>query len=158
MKMLNLGHHAKIHCFMPHLFIYGTLLFPEILEGLTGISPVTKPAELQGYRRFKLIGCDYPAIIPDPNSSVEGKLVINVDQQSMDIITFFEGEDYQKSNVLIRAGNEEIPATAFTWIGDFDRLKPEDWNKKQFEQYSLPYYAAKIIPEAIKAFYADGCN
>jgi len=143
---------------MPHLFVYGTLLFPEILEGLTGISPVTKPAKLQEYKRCCVKGCDYPAVLPEKNSVVEGKLVINVDHHFMDIITFFEGEDYQKTKVFIQAGNKEIPATVFTWNGDFHRLEMKDWNKKQFEQYSLKYYAARIIPETIKAFYRDKCN
>jgi len=63
----------------------------------------TKPGKLRGYKRCKLIGCDYPAIIPDLNSFLTGKLVINVDDHSKDTKTFFEGEDYQKSKVLIPA-------------------------------------------------------
>ena len=140
---------------MHQLFIYGTLLFPEILEGITNKALQTIPGKLRGYKRCKVFGCDYPAIIPDPNSMVEGKLVINLDNHSMNIITFFEGEDYRKSTVIIQAGNQEVPATAFTWNGDFYRLEKEDWNKKLFEQYSLQYYAAKIIPETIKAFYGN---
>jgi hypothetical protein len=36
---------------MHQLFIYGTLLFPEILEGITNKPLQTKPGKLLGYKR-----------------------------------------------------------------------------------------------------------
>ena len=155
MKMLNLRHHSKIHGFMPNLFVYGTLLFPEILEGLTRIPLVTKPAKLQGFKRYRVQGCDYPAVVREMNSLVEGKLVFGIDNQLIDILTFFEGDSYKKIETTIQLENESLTAAVFIWKDDLDYLAKEDWDSNEFKQSSLNFYIEEVVPETVKEFYRE---
>jgi gamma-glutamylcyclotransferase (GGCT)/AIG2-like uncharacterized protein YtfP len=84
---------------MPHVFVYGTLLSSKIVQQLTGRVFETVPAILHGFKRHKINGCDYPAIIPNRYAKVGGLLLINVDEQSLNVLTFFEGNEYQAEMV-----------------------------------------------------------
>jgi gamma-glutamylcyclotransferase (GGCT)/AIG2-like uncharacterized protein YtfP len=137
---------------MQHLFVYGTLLLPEILKGLTGKSFKTEKAILNGFKRCGIYGCDYPALIPAPDSSVEGQLVFNVDEKSMEILSFYEGTDYEQIEVEVFIQNQQEKATLFVWKSDLEYLGDQDWDKKKFEQNSLSLYLNKIIPETVKEF------
>ena len=152
MKLLNLCHHTKLHCFMQHIFVYGTLIFPEIREGLTGKSFKAENAILKGFKRCIIHGCDYPAIIPSPHSMVEGQLVFDIDKRSIKILSFFEGTDYELIEVEVFFRNEKERASLFIWKNDLEYLGDQDWDEKIFEQNSLSHYTNKIIPETVKEF------
>jgi len=137
---------------MQHLFIYGTLLFPEILEGLTEKRFETKPAKLTGHKRYRVNGCDYPAVVPDHNSTVEGKLVLDVDKRAMDILTYFEGDYFKKAGALVQIADETLAAAVFIWKEDLAYLENNDWDRNEFEQSSLKLYVERVVPETIKSF------
>lgn len=137
---------------MQHLFVYGSLIFPGILKGLTGKYFKSEKAILKGFKRCVIHGYDYPAVIPYLNSNVEGQLVFDIDKRSMEILSFFEGTDYEQIEVEVFINNEKEKALLFVWKGDLEYLGEQDWNKKIFEQNSLSHYIGKIIPETVKEF------
>jgi Gamma-glutamyl cyclotransferase, AIG2-like len=53
-------------------FVYGTLQVPRIVKALLKREPETKPAKLQGYARYRVKDALFPAIVPEPSSSVQG--------------------------------------------------------------------------------------
>lgn len=53
-------------------FVYGTLMAPEVTQALLSRVPAAKPARLEGFRRHALQGLVFPAIVPDPQGSVQG--------------------------------------------------------------------------------------
>lgn len=65
----------------------------------------------------RIAGCEYPALVEETGSKAEGILIKNVDLYSMQIITFFEGDEYQNKQVAVFNSKEEIPAATFVWIG-----------------------------------------
>ena len=81
---------------MQHVFVYGTLLFPEVVKGLTGYSFQTIEATLNGYHRCTVKNSDYPAIVKKPGSQVDGKILLNLDNRSYEILRFFEGDEYHR--------------------------------------------------------------
>ena len=84
---------------MQHLFVYGSLLFPELIEKLTGKNFSFLPAVLFGFQRLAVKDSDYPAIVPEVNKKVDGMLVLDVDRKSMKIFTYFEGDEYRKEEL-----------------------------------------------------------
>jgi gamma-glutamylcyclotransferase (GGCT)/AIG2-like uncharacterized protein YtfP len=53
---------------MPHLFTYGTLMFPEVWRVVVAKNFETTPAQLPGYEIFRVAGALYPGIIAiDPS-------------------------------------------------------------------------------------------
>ena len=141
---------------MQHLFVYGSLLFPELTEKLTGKTFKSVVAILSGFKRFALKGCDYPAIIPKNSSDVEGLLLLNVDEESMKILTFFEGGEYKKQDVVVTSEKKKYTATAFVWAKS--ELYPEDfdWDLNTFRKASLQFYLEKVVPETVKEFRTSG--
>lgn len=141
---------------MQHLFVYGSLLFPELTEKLTGKTFKSVVAVLSGFKRFALKGCDYPAIIPKNSSDVEGLLLLNVDEESMKILTFFEGGEYKKQDVVVTSEKKKYTATAFVWAES--ELCPEDfdWDLNTFRKASLQFYLEKVVPETVKEFRTSG--
>jgi gamma-glutamylcyclotransferase (GGCT)/AIG2-like uncharacterized protein YtfP len=137
---------------MKQLFVYGTLMFPEIREKLTGKAFKTSPAVLSGYRRTKVKDADYPAIVKNPDSEVEGILLEDVDEQTIEILSFFEGDEYKTQHVEVFSGNRKIPALTFVWANRKKLLPDEDWDLTEFEAGSLKLYVKKIVPETVARF------
>ena len=137
---------------MDHLFVYGTLLFPEILHELTGKLFKTKKVRVAGFKRYKVKEEDYPAVIWDRNSFVDGVLVFNVDKRSIDILSFYEGPEYEIKEIDITTENDTIKAYIFVWKEGLHTLENNDWDEDFFKKHALPIYKEKIIPGVLKEF------
>lgn len=120
---------------MQNLFVYGTLLFPEILQKITGKNFGSGEATLPGYRRHAVKNCDYPAIIQNKNEKVEGKLILNVDDESMKLLSDYEGEEYKKAEVEVQSGDSKIMAVVFVWCDSLDKLMENDWDENHFGEH-----------------------
>ncbi len=60
---------------MHNLFIYGSLLFGEIVEGLTGKTFNSERVTVHGFKRVSVMNADYPALIKDEKAEVESHLL-----------------------------------------------------------------------------------
>lgn len=142
---------------MDHVFVYGTLMFPELLEALTQKHFKTEDATLHNYNQFKIYDGDmvrpYPAIQEERNESVEGKLIFDVDQESLDLIDFFETSDYKRQVVHPAYNNHSVHAWTYLWRDDADGKLAGRWDKDYFENNFLHLYANKIIPLTREEFY-----
>ena len=141
---------------MQHLFVYGSLLFHPIVEGLTGKLFRTENGTLLGYRRVLVYGADFPAIFKEEESMVEGKLLLNVDNEAIKIITFFEGDAYEKTPVWVDVNGEKTAAFAYTWKLGSEHLSHLNWYKEIFKIESLRYYLDEVIPGTVKAYHNAG--
>jgi gamma-glutamylcyclotransferase (GGCT)/AIG2-like uncharacterized protein YtfP len=125
---------------MENLFAYGTLLFPEIVLKITGKSFKGNPALLKDYERRQVKGCDYPAIINMHGSIVNGVLLENVDEKSIQLLAHFEGNEYEKRKVEVIVNNVKTTAVTFVWNENMVHLSKNDWDIKVFKQNSLKFY------------------
>lgn len=77
-----------------------------------------QPAKLHGYRRHRVRGADYPAIIAAPSSSqpdrtsVLGTLVSGLTDGDMHRLDAFEGEEYVRKEVLVRVLRGSVQESA----------------------------------------------
>ena len=141
---------------MEQIFVYGTLLYPEIVGKLTGKKLKTHHAILFGFKRFTVVGCDYPAIIETKNSKVEGLLIENVDSKSGQVLSFFEGVEYEKRKVIVQTKQHKVEASTYIWKGDFSLLKDIEWNIHDFKKNRLRYYLEDVIPQTLEEFKNGG--
>jgi gamma-glutamylcyclotransferase (GGCT)/AIG2-like uncharacterized protein YtfP len=137
---------------MQNVFVYGSLLFTEIAEGLCGKKLKSQDALLNGFRRCAIKDADYPAIVKNATSEVKGKVFFDVDDKSMQILNFYEGDEYEAKQFKVETSRGMITAIAFVWKAEVSRLEELDWNKKRFETEALEYYAKKVVPETLKEF------
>jgi len=138
---------------MYNVFVYGSLLFREMVEKLCGKTVEMKQASLPGYKRYAVEGADYPAIVKNETSQVEGKLILNLNKEDLNILTFYEGDEYESTPVKVQTESGEIiPALAYTWIAGSEKLLNFDWYAERFKEEALEFYINKIIPQTIKEF------
>lgn len=137
---------------MANLFVYGTLLFPEIIEGLTQTRFKSQSAVLENYKRCNVIGCDFPAVIRDEGSSVEGKILFDVTNEALELLTFFEGDDFKKIDTQVQVDGNIVDAFVYVWNSENGFLDETDWQIEAFEQESLQFYKEHVVPETIKEF------
>ena len=143
---------------MQNLFVYGSLLFSEMLEALTGKIFKTEDAILKDFKRFSVLGEDYPAIEKTPNSKVAGKLIFEMDEHSLSIITFYEGDQYELRKVQVECQNKSIEAYVFCWKQGLEYLDDKEWDMEKFRSESLSFYINEVAPETQKAFEQDQNN
>ncbi|SRR6266498_4392155 len=100
-----------------------------------------QPALLHSYARHKVRFCDYPAIVPTPNSSVRGTLVTGLTEGDIWRLDIFEGSEYARRKVKVRVlekagddtgvGNverEEVEAETYVWTADRNGLEAGEWD------------------------------
>ncbi len=106
------------------LFIYGTLCAKPLLAwALTGsaenvdlVSRFLQPAWVAGYKRVAVHHCDYPAVVQDSGSVVEGFLLQLQTASQRHKLDDFEGEVYKPVPVVAR-----LVSTGLTIRIDHDR-------------------------------------
>ena len=137
---------------MPHVFVYGTLLFPEILNGLTGRTFPEATATLPDYKRFQVKFGDYPAIVASEDARVNGKLIFNVDARSLEMLRFYEGDDYNCIETVVDLPSEKVKALVFVWNKNRDLLAESDWHIENFKNKFLLDYTRYVVPETVAEF------
>ena len=119
---------------MGHLFAYGTLMCNDIMAEISGspLSPVS--ATLRGYRRMRVKGEHYPALVPDTDGRVEGVVYLNVSGASWDRLDRFEGEMYSRKSVQVELNDgHTIPAETYVARAEFmDYLVDAEWDFAEF--------------------------
>ena len=137
---------------MHTLFVYGTLLFPEIVQDLTGKTFDTKDATLKNYTRARV--CEdgeplrYPGITSAPGKTVKGKILCDVDEESLAIIDAWEGgKHYTKKILPVESGGKEVTAIVYVWNPAFVSLLGGTWNPEDFEGDDLEHYRSVVVPK-----------
>ncbi|KAI9207013.1 Butirosin biosynthesis, BtrG-like protein [Polychytrium aggregatum] len=127
------------------VFCYGTLMSPEIWgntmtqfgSGLDARLPDGVPAQLMDFRRHRIIGAQYPGIIPAKGHSVRGRLTYVGNHEHVKVLDFFEGADYERTTVAVvildgpNTGTQ-VEADVYVWIGGLECIGPGDWDADKF--------------------------
>ncbi|XP_078443066.1 AIG2-like (avirulence induced gene) family protein [Wolffia australiana] len=146
---------------MASVFVYGTLLESEVVRILLNRNPSSSPAVLRDYRRFSVNGCSYPAIIPEKNKKVEGKVLFGITDPDLRVLDAFEDFEYDRSVVEVSLMDQNQPrmlqSFAYVWSQKDDpRLEGEwdfdEWRKKYVEEY------LKSVKEFREEYDASGSN
>ena len=122
---------------MTNLFTYGSLMYPEIFEAVSGQTLESKPATLLNWRRHRLEGETYPAATPCTRHQLEGVVWFNVSAQSLRRLDTFETSSYAREEVQIYTSDRAMhSAHIYRWL-DLTRLLEEDWSTHMFETHHL---------------------
>lgn len=142
-----------------NVFVYGTLLFPEItaaldIESRHSNSVKRRPAKLSGYERFTVNfrgEGDPPAIIPAENSSVVGQVLCDLTEDSLQRLDWFEdiaSELYtreRESVEFLDAEHERLEV--FTYVCG-ERIRPQlegEWDPEVFRERDLAWYLVHVL-------------
>lgn len=98
---------------MSRLFVYGTLMVPEIMSTVSRVKASGMPAVLSGYRRCLVRDEVFPAIIADSQEKVEGILYQGISDDVWRRVDHFEGEYYQRVGVVVATAAGPIHANTY---------------------------------------------
>lgn len=119
---------------MTDLFTYGTLMCDDILSFILGYLPQHKTGILKGHRRLAVRGENYPAIISDPTSAVNGRIYFNLTESDMKLLDNFEGQLYERRCVTVEFGDHtQLLAETYVARTEYKHcLKESDWDFDDF--------------------------
>eukprot|EP01137_Pigoraptor_chileana_P020132 Opistho-2@82101 len=115
------------------LFVYGTLMYPEVIRKVIGRVPEFQSAVVEGYHRFKIDRREYPAIAPTEGASVSG-FIVRVSQEEAAKLDHYEGHEYVKVAVACRTDVGVVEATAYAWaLTESVDLLHGTWEPREFD-------------------------
>lgn len=117
------------------LFVYGSLLFPDVLRVLIDRLPQSVPVVARGWRVVALPNVVYPGLVPDAGEA-HGRLPINLTAEEWRTIDAFEDDLYELRQLPLNDGRH---GWAYVWP-DQAREIPGNWDKDQFSADQLPGY------------------
>ncbi|KAF3000072.1 hypothetical protein E8E13_001741 [Curvularia kusanoi] len=163
-------------------FFYGTLMAPPVLHRVIwgSSTPPTpahasllsiRPAILHAHVRRRVKGADYPAVTPSSatDSCVRGTLVTGLTDGDIWRLDVFEGDEYKRRGVKVRAltkeggagekEGEEVDAQTYIWVAGEQRLDPSEWDFEHFVKEKMGRWVGeevddegfKDVDDAVKA-------
>lgn len=121
------------------LFVYGTLLFPDVVRTLIGRVPDRTAGSVAGWRAAALPGRVYPGLVPAAAATVAaGRLLTGLTPAEWHIIDAFENGGYDLTDLTLTDGRR---GWAYTWAEDVTPL-PDDWSAADFAARHLAGFVA----------------
>jgi gamma-glutamylcyclotransferase (GGCT)/AIG2-like uncharacterized protein YtfP len=77
---------------MTHLFAYGTLMYEDIMQEVSGCLPEHRRGVLKGYVRRRVKGQIYPGLLQSEANRFDGVLYLSVPASAWERLDRFEGE------------------------------------------------------------------
>ena len=100
----------------PPLFAYGTLQDADILAAVLGrpVAPDSLvPATAPGHAAVCYPGRVYPALVARPDAHASGRLIAGLAAFDLMVLDAFEGDEYRRAEIRVRAGGRELMAEAY---------------------------------------------
>jgi Gamma-glutamyl cyclotransferase, AIG2-like len=117
------------------LFVYGSLLFPEVFLALLDRVPTRTPATAPGWRVAALPERVYPGLVPAPGPA-SGLLVSGLTAEEWRTLIAFEGDLYELRKLDLSGARS---GCAFVWAGS-TAASVLDWVPEEFAERVLPAY------------------
>ena len=107
-----------------HVFVYGTLVDPAVLDGVLGHRHLGERlrARLPGYARQTSPDFAYPYIVPSPDAAVDGILVLDLSTADVEALDAYEDVGvgtYARRRVAVEAwgcGPHALRVEAHTYV------------------------------------------
>ena len=120
---------------MKHLFVYGSLMFDDVLNQLVNKQYKRVKAEIHGFQCLQVKGEVYPALVKMVSESTRGLLVLNISQEDIKVLDEFEGEYYFRSTETINTGQAIYEADVYLFKDEYrDLLLEEQWDACCFQR------------------------
>lgn len=117
-----------------HLFVYGSLVVPIVMQTVTGRSFRHAEACLHGFERFMLEGRVYPGVAEAETRSTRGRIYFDLDEDALARLDYFEADDYERRTLYVELADDSlVPASVYV-ISDIlrDLLIDDVWDEAKF--------------------------
>ena len=123
------------------LFAYGILMWPDVLEAVTGRCMTGEKMTLAGYKRLRAKDRHYPVMLRALKDSVSGVLYTGLTDDEFRCLDTFEGVEYERTEVALGAGAAFAYVLSNDWkhIADSKAWKPEQLTPEDLAMYCVQY-------------------
>lgn len=130
-----------------NVFAYGSLMFDQVWSKVVSGRYAKVTARLYGYKRRKIRGEVYPAVLPGTNRDhVDGIIYLDVSKGDLKNLDAFEGEYYQKQ--MAECGlpdGSNVTAWVYVFKEQYrDLLEDEPWDPVQFLEGGIHTFLAGL--------------
>jgi gamma-glutamylcyclotransferase (GGCT)/AIG2-like uncharacterized protein YtfP len=135
------------------IFVYGSLMFPPVYEGVTGTTPEFSDAKLPGFSRLAIHDAErtpYPAMVADPAGAVPGKLVSGVTDDELAALDRFEEVAaglYSRRVVTVQGPSGYVEAEAYVASDELRTKLHGAWDPSVFEKEHLEKYLGTVVAQ-----------
>ena len=129
-----------------HVFTYGSLMFDRVWSKVIGGVYKKSVATLHGYKRRKIRGAIYPALLPGTDVDyVEGIIYLSVNKSDTKILDEFEGEHYQKEMAECELSDgSSIIACVYVFKEQYRYLiEDEEWDPVWFSEVAIQLFSTE---------------
>lgn len=128
-----------------NLFVYGTLIFEEILFALLQKRYISIPGLLRNHAIKKFSSAEYPGIIPDITATVSGKIIFDISQNDISILDTYEGIMYQRTKIAVSTNSEYYKCQTYLVKDRYKaKLSQAAWCPLDFQKNSLKHYLENL--------------
>ena len=118
-----------------NVFAYGTLMFPEIWQRVTGRPADGVDGQITGFSIHRVLEAEFPGIIAAAaDSVVQGVVYLDVDAEAMARLDAFENDFYCREVVHVACADGQVREAEVYVVPDSAHgvLSDEPWLKDQF--------------------------
>ena len=133
------------------IFVYGTLMSPQVLRVLLGRIPSSlSPALLSGYQRHSVRGQVFPGMIPSNNvvndHKTQGILLQGLSEKEVRVLDYFEGDEYSRRDVTVSCQGQSYNAQTYVWSNPLSELNlDQEWDYAHFCENHLECYLETTV-------------
>jgi gamma-glutamylcyclotransferase (GGCT)/AIG2-like uncharacterized protein YtfP len=122
-----------------HLFTYGSLVVPAVMETVTGRSFRHAVAQLRGFERFMLKGRIYPGVLEARGRMTSGRVYFDLDEDAISRLDYFEADEYDRRKVEVELDDKTIaPASVYAIPDRLESLMSDvEWDEAKFVAHEL---------------------
>lgn len=122
-----------------NIFVYGPLMFPEIIQAVVGRKLSYRAGLLRGYVRVGVRDQPQAALFPFPDTSTQGLVYVEVDQAASKKMDVFLGSLFDRVEVNIETDDGEwIEAETHVFkVRKRKLLTSKPWDADEFRRKHL---------------------
>ncbi len=125
------------------LFVYGTLLFPSVVEHVLGRRPPATPAMVEGFAARTMREATYPGMVTSATNSVLGALLEGLTTIELELLDTYEGWPYERVEIEASTpSGERIGASAY--VVDERHVSESVWDRDEFADQHLEQFLRSL--------------
>ena len=127
---------------MQTIFVYGTLLFPEVLSIVMNrqvTEAAYRPATIADFRRMQFADI-FPVIRRQPGDTVTGAVIHGISDAELRHLDFFESDLYIREQVEVVVDSKPLLAFAYVDPRQGGEENAREWDQEAFRVEHLVSY------------------
>jgi hypothetical protein len=130
------------------LFTFGTLMDVDLL-GLVCQQPIEtlqlETAAVRDFDRRWVRDDHYPVLVALPGSSTQGLIIRGLEQESMDRIVFFEGEEFTLRNMMVERVDGQLEEVRYFASNERRPVSDQTWHLEEWQRSAKPAMLPRVI-------------